>query len=287
MRGFAVSMGMIMVIGMMGLSATSAGARGFLGLFADEEPVVPPQAPQEPQVVKIIQDNTVIRHDFAAFVDDLSRVADPDAEPYRFLEVGDEIDIGARGSLTLTLLEPCFEEVIIGGNVRLQVAGGQVDLVADPRSERQGRAVSCRPLNELLPLPAQPKLRRPTSNPLFDPTVWQEMIINRTEPIFKWPDPVTGALVVVELFDIDQSPPVLVWREETPYSSAAYPADAEQQLKIGHPYMAVVRQGDAPPLFQVFSIDQNLAYANIPLNAVVVLNRPLPEDGVIEAGAVP
>ena len=127
----------------------------------------------------------------------------------------------------------------------------------------------------MLPLPSRAVAAPSVANPLFDPTVWQEIVINGNEPIFKWPGGVSGDLTVVEVYDIDQNPPVSIWKTETPFKSAIYPAQPDHALITGHPYMAVVRLADGTMLAQVFSIDQNLAYANIPLNTVVVANRPL------------
>ena len=238
-----------------------ASARGFLGLFANEqEPIVPSAPPTVPVTVDVVQGQLEI----VAFIAGLRDVNDPQARLYEFVREDTVFDLGKRGELTLTFIDPCHEEVAIGGKVTVTRTTVKLE-----EGRLENRAASCRPLHELLPnlVPAPPPPVPPST--LFDPARWREIVINGASPIFRWQAPETGDLTKVRVLDLDQPEPAPLWEAETPFSSAVYPVDAPELVE-GHPYRVVVELPDGQTLSETFSVDLRLSYTNTPLNTLVV-----------------
>ena len=243
------------------LIATPAHARGLLGLFAGEDdvpapvPVAATQAPIEPARP-------------VAWVSALRGVTDPAAQLYDYVAAGTTLDLGAQGEITLTYLTPCREESITGGIVRVNAAGPQVSGGPPARS----RALSCRPLERLLP-GKSPAARMAPEGP-FDPGTWYEVTVNSAEPVFLW-DSALGAPAQLAVVDLDAEDPREVWSAKAYSGSASYPHEAPP-IQQGRPYLIRATLEDGARYSAVFSYDPDLSYSSAPINALVPL-RPVPD----------
>jgi hypothetical protein len=234
-------------------------AHGLLGLFAPDRPSAPPVAERAEATRPVAPKGPV------AWISGLRGVADPAAMLYGYVEAGQTFQLGAQGEMTLTFLSPCHEETVVGGTLTVGADGVRINGGAIPNS----RALSCRPVRELLP-GTDPASKLPDTGP-FRQEDWYEVSINSAEPIFRWPASV-GDAAQIEVIDLDMTEPASLWSTRAYSGAASYPREAPV-LEQGRPYLVRASVGNGPVYEAVFSLDPDLAYSSAPVNGLVLL-RP-------------
>lgn len=238
------------------LPATTASARGLLGLFAGESETARPLPP--PADAEIVTSGGPV-----AWISGLRGVVDPSAILYSYVSAGQTIDLGGQGEITLTYLTPCREETIAGGVLRVMPSGPQAGRGSSVRS----RALSCRPLPQLLP--DAPVSSVADEGP-FDRTLWAETAVNAAEPVFRWPAGL-GDAARLSLTELDDVEPREVWAAKIYSGAARYPEDAPP-LQQGRPYLIRAVPDNGAIYEAVFSFDPDLTYSNAPINGLVLLH---------------
>jgi hypothetical protein len=263
MKSRAQGLYVLLAAALLLLPATTASSRGVLGLFAGEsEPAQP--APTPPPAAETLPSGRPV-----AWISGLRGVVDPAAVLYSYVNAGQTIDLGGQGEITLTYLTPCREETIAGGVLRVMPSGPQAGRGSSVRS----RALSCRPLAQLLP--DAPASTVPDEGP-FDRTLWAETAVNAAEPIFRWPAAL-GDAARLTLTELDGPEPREVWAAKAYSGAALYPEDAPP-LQQGRPYLIRAVPDDGAVYEAVFSLDPDLTYSNAPINGLVLLHAAA--DGV-------
>jgi hypothetical protein len=191
-------------------------------------------------------------------------------ESFDYLDAGATLDLGARGTATISYFEGCRVEKIRGGTVTIgpresAVAGGQVSastmackgakpiVVASAREAGAG-------VNRVTPFPA---------------SRWDEWSVKSDRPVFAWPAAAgesAQTVYRVTVIALDQKPPQIVWAGDARQRYLPY-APAAPRLAPGMPYAVQVAAPGGTPAESVFSIDPDLDIADTPANRVVPVRR--------------
>ena len=232
-----------------------ANGRGLLGLFADSEEAAAIASAPDTEITPppaVEADAAVV-----ALVNNLKGTADPAVGRYEFVREGQRIDLGSGGELHITLLSPCREERITGGEVTVTAAGAQSDVTA----RRQTKGASCRAVGN--------RTAPPDEGP-FRQSDWIETTVNG-RPIFKWAATPVGETATVTVWSLDDLQPQAIWSAQTPFSYIAYPASAATLVQ-DLPYRVDVEIPGTPARTTRFSLDFDLNYSRTPLNRMIWLD---------------
>jgi hypothetical protein len=206
----------------------------------------------------------------AALLEDIANAPGAGFEPFDYLDAGATIQLGQRGTATISYFEGCRVEKIRGGTVTIgakqsTVSGGQVNastmackgakpiVVASAREA--GAAV-----NRITPFPADR---------------WAEWTVKSDRPVFSWrrePDENAQTMYRVTIVALDSSPPQIVWSADAKNHYLPY-APGAPRLAAGMPYQVRVEVAGKTAAEAVFSVDPALDIADTPANRVVPVRR--------------
>ena len=207
----------------------------------------------------------------AALLEDIANAPGAGFEAFDYLDAGATLQLGQRGTATVSYFEGCRVEKIRGGTVTIgakqsTVAGGQVNastmackgqkpvVVASAREAGAG-------VNRVTPFPADR---------------WAEWSVKSDRPVFTWPaaageTPQTTYRVTV--IALDRKPAQIVWAGDAKVRYLAYAPNAPK-LDPGMPYAVQIQAASGgTPSEAVFSIDPGLDIADTPANRVVPVRR--------------
>lgn len=181
-----------------------------------------------------------------------------------YVFAGQTVTLGQRGRLTLSHLSGCLVEDIAGGTVTVAaegsgVSGGRLQARTEP---------NCRPSTPVIAASATEAgtaVNRVTS---FAGRGWEERVIKRARPVFKWD--AIGRQVTVRILHMDRSPAEIVWQVASEGMHVEYPAGAPP-LATGMPYRVEVWDGQQLVRASVFSIDPGLDVPDTLANRVVAV----------------
>ena len=184
-----------------------------------------------------------------------------------YVFAGQTVVLGQRGRLTLSHLSGCLAEEIAGGTVIVgadgsQVSGGRLQARTEP---------NCRPPT---PVVAASATEAGTAVNRVSPFIgrgWEERVIKRARPVFKWD--ASGRPVTVRVLHMDKSPVEIVWQAVSNGAHADYPANAAP-LATGMPYRVEVWDGQQLLHAAVFSVDPGLDVPDTLANRVVPVGHP-------------
>ena len=206
----------------------------------------------------------------AALLEDIANAPGAGVEAFDYLDAGATIQLGPRGTATISYFDGCRVEKIRGGTVTIgakesSVAGGQVSastmackgakpiVVASAREA--GAAV-----NRITPFPADR---------------WAEWTVKSDRPVFSWrrdSDENPQTIYRVTVVALDRNPAQIVWSADAKTHHLAY-APGAPRLDVGMPYQVRVEVAGKTAAEAVFSIDPGLDIADTPANRVVPVRR--------------
>lgn len=178
-----------------------------------------------------------------------------------YVFAGQTIDLGKKGSLTLSYLSGCLTEDIAGGLVTVALGGSTVN--GGKRTEKVTEGCeAAKPIIVAEASEAGATVNRATP---FSEGQWTERTIKTAQPVFKW-EQISGP-VTVKVMAMDQATPTTVWESPADKGWVAYPASAPP-LEAGMPYQVEV-SGGGNVAKAFFSIDPGLDVADNLANRVV------------------
>jgi hypothetical protein len=180
-----------------------------------------------------------------------------------YVFAGQTVALGQRGRLTLSHLSGCLAEEITGGTVVVGLNGSSV---SGGRMQAQ-TAPNCRPPTAVVASTATEAGATVNRVSPFTGLGWEERVIKRAQPVFKW-DPI-GRPVTVRVLHMDKAPVEIVWQEVSNGAHAEYRGGAP--LAIGMPYRVEVWDGQMLLRSATFSVDTGLDVPDTLANRVVVL----------------
>ncbi|MDX1581477.1 MAG: hypothetical protein R3360_07635, partial [Alphaproteobacteria bacterium] len=183
---------------------------------------------------------------------------------YDFLHVGDDIELGREGVVTIAYFNPCREEDIRSGGVEVGVTESNLKGAAT----RLGRVLSCRYNEAVRPGDDHWTLRADRSGP-YDAKRWFEVTIKSPTPVFAWAPP-SEEPARFELALVDSENPETMWSTDAVRPNLGYPSDAPR-LQPGLPYRATVSYSGGESLTAVFSVDPDMGVSNHAVNNIVLL----------------
>ena len=206
----------------------------------------------------------------AALLESIADAPGAGFEAFDYLDAGATIQLGAKGTATISYFDGCRVEKIRGGTVTIgakesAVAGGQVNAskmackgakpVVVASAREAGAAV-----NRITPFPADR---------------WAEWTVKTDRPVFSWrrePDENAQTVYRVTIVALDNNPQRIVWSGDAKAHYLAYAPNAPR-LTTGMPYQVKVEVAGKTAAEGVFSIDPGLDIADTPANRVVPIRR--------------
>lgn len=180
-----------------------------------------------------------------------------------YVFAGQTIALGQRGKLTLSHLSGCLTEEIAGGSVIVDAAGSNVS-----GGRLQARAApGCRPPTPIVASTATEAGATVNRVTPFAGGGWEERVIKRAQPVFKW-EPL-GRSVTVRVLHLDKAPVEIVWQTVSSGTHAEYAGGAS--FATGMPYRVELWDGQTLLRAATFSVDPGLDVPDTLANRVVPL----------------
>lgn len=184
-----------------------------------------------------------------------------------YVFAGQTVALGQRGRLTLSHLSGCLAEEVVGGNVTVEpggshVAGGRLQARTEP---------NCRPPTPVVAASATEAGTAVNRVSPFTGRGWEERVIKRAQPVFKWE--AVGRPVTVRILHLDKAPVQVVWQAVSNGGHIEMPAGAAA-LATGMPYRVEVWDGQQLVRAATFSIDPGLDVPDTLANRVVAVGTP-------------
>jgi hypothetical protein len=184
-----------------------------------------------------------------------------------YVFAGQTVALGQRGKVTLSHLSGCLAEEIVGGTVTVAADGSRVS-----GGRLQARtAPNCRPPTPIVAASATEAGTAVNRVTPFTGRGWEERVIKRPQPVFKW-EPV-GRPVTVRVVYMDKAPAEVVWQVVANGAHAEY-ARGGAPLATGMPYRVEVWDGQALLRAAAFSVDPGLDVPDTLANRVVPVGSP-------------
>jgi len=180
-----------------------------------------------------------------------------------YVFAGQTVALGQRGRLILSHLSGCLSEEITGGTV---VVGAEGSNVSGGRLQAR-TAPNCRPSTPVVASTATEAGATVNRVSPFIGRGWEERVIKRPQPVFKW-EPL-GRPVTVRVLHMDKAPVEVVWQVVSNGAHAEYAGGAP--LATGAPYRAEVWDGQTMLQAATFSVDPGLDVPDTLANRVVAL----------------
>ncbi len=194
-----------------------------------------------------------------AVVEEAAGVRTPGIAEFTYLQPGQKIDLGSKGSLRLTYFSSCTVETIRGGTVTIgtlssEVSGGKVE-----RSTSECQAQEVTVASSATEFGASVKRVTP-----YDPNLWAEATVSTQKPSFSW----GGTSATLRLVELDAPAPRVAGEGKVKGPVAAFPKGATP-LRVGMPYRVEIEGGGAR-LAAVFSVDPGFTGSNGKVDVVTI-----------------
>ena len=194
-----------------------------------------------------------------AVVEEAAGVGTPGIAEFTYLQPGQKIELGSKGSLRLTYFSSCTVETIRGGTVTIgtvasEVSGGKVE-----RSTSQCQAQEVAGASSATEFGASVKRVTP-----YDPNLWAEATVSTQKPSFSW----GGGSATLRLVELDAAEPRVAWEGKVKGPVAAFPKGAAP-LAVGMPYRVEIDSGGTT-LAAVFSVDPGFTSSNGKVDVVAI-----------------
>lgn len=181
-----------------------------------------------------------------------------------YVYVGQKINLGKTGVMTLSFMSICTVESHTGGVVTITADGGEQD-----GGEVKARLAACQGTPIEVADDNSESGATVTRVTPFQGQDWSEWTTKSDRPTFKWPDP---GMVKLSILDMDTETPTVLWKSEVTGGHVDYPADAPK-LQIGIPYEARVVDSDGKLIKTAFSFDPDFEASNKFLSSIVPIGR--------------
>lgn len=263
-RGLAVPFVAVVFAGAMPATAQQLPFGSLLQRLVPTQP----QDPSRPQpAVSRIQGGSApaagtLGTDAVAVVEAVEGAPQAGLQFMDYVFAGQTVTLGERGRLTLSHLSGCLVEEIAGGTVTVSaegsgVSGGRLQAWTEP---------NCRPPTPVIAASATEAGTAVNRVTPFTSRGWEERVIKRGRPVFKWSE--IGRPVTVRILHMDRAPVEVVWQSVGSGGYMEYPVGAPP-LATGMPYRVEVWDGEQLVRAALFSVDPGLDVPDTLANRVV------------------